>query len=333
MSTSMTVSILIVNWNSKDFLRQCLLSIRRECAGLNPQIIVVDGGSFDGCAEMLASGFPEVDFVQSAGNVGFARANNLGLPLVTGDALWVLNPDTELGPHALQTLLRELEQRPDAGLVSPRLLNTDGSLQSSVHALPRPIRQALDSELLRRLLSPHALWAPPSAFAPSEVVAVEAVAGTAMLLRTTLFRDLGGFNPAYFMYAEDMDLCFRILKAGFRIYHVPVAEVVHHGGESSSVQGSRFSAVMMCEALNRYFTLNYGRPSAWLYRSAVAICAVARLLVFLPGVILANEPRRSMRKAAFLRWRAMLSWCCGGQNWTKRFTTLEPLNEVQSARS
>jgi GT2 family glycosyltransferase len=243
---------------------------------------------------------------------------------VAGDAVWVLNPDTELRPQALQTLLRELEQRPDAGIVSPRLLNTDFSPQSSVHALPKPIRQALDSELLRRLLSPYSLWAPPSAFAPSKVVAVEAVAGTAMLVRTILFRSLGGFSPAYFMYAEDMDLCFRILKAGFRIYHVPMAEVVHHGGESSSVQGSSFSAVMMCEALYRYFILNYGRRSAWMYRSAVATCAFARLLVLLPGLVVENEQRRLTRKAAFLRWRAMLSWCCGGQKWRKRFTTPEP---------
>jgi GT2 family glycosyltransferase len=122
------------------------------------------------------------------------------------------------------------------------------------------------------------------------------------------------------MYAEDMDLCFRVLKAGFRVYHVPTAEVVHHGGESSSVQGSSFSAVMMCEALYRYFVLNYGRYSAWTYRSAVATCAIARLLVLLPGLVVG----RLTRKATFLRWRAMLSWCCGGQKWTKRYTTTEP---------
>ena len=225
MSTLPTVSVLIVNWNSKDLLRECLLSIRLNCADLSLQIVVVDGGSFDGCAEMLASEFPEVEFIQSKDNIGFGRANNLGLTRVTSEAVLVLNPDTEIQPGALQTLLSELVRRPDAGIVSPRLLNTDRTLQTSVHALPKPVRQALDSELLRRLLSPYSLWAPPSDFAPTQTVAVEAVAGTCMLMWTKTFREVGAFTPEYFMYAEDMDLCFKVLRAGQRIYHVPTAEV------------------------------------------------------------------------------------------------------------
>ena len=190
----MTVSILIVNWNSKDLLRQCLLSIRQTCADLEPQIVVVENGSFDGCAEMITAEFPEVEFIQSIDNIGFGRANNLGLTHVTGDAVWVLNPDTEVRQGALQTLLGELERLPDAGILSPRFLNTDLTLQSSVHALPRPVRQAFDSEILRRALSPYALWAPPSDFAPPGTVAVEAVPGTAMLMRTETFRSVGGFT-------------------------------------------------------------------------------------------------------------------------------------------
>ena len=133
-----TVSILIVNWNSKDLLRQCLISIRETCADLATQVVVVENGSFDGCAELIAAEFPEVDFIQSPDNIGFGCANNLGLASVTGDAVWVLNPDTEVMPGALQTLLDELETRPDAGIVSPKQLNTDLTLQTSVHALPTP---------------------------------------------------------------------------------------------------------------------------------------------------------------------------------------------------
>jgi len=316
----MTVSILIVNWNSKDLLRKCLFSIGDTCADLSLQIVVVDGGSFDGCAEMLANEFPHVEFVQSNDNIGFGRANNLGLARVTGDVVWVLNPDTEICPGALQTLLSELERLPDAGIVSPRLLNTDGTLQSSVHALPNPVLQAIDSEILRRLMFPLSLWAPPSNFAPSATVGVEAVAGTAMLMRTTIFRSVGGFTPAYFMYAEDMDLCSKILRAGFRIYHVPAAVVTHHGGASSSVQGSSFSAVMMCDALHSYMILNRGRLSALTYRIAAGITAAGRLLLLFPRLIISDGQRRLEHKAAFLRWWSILSWSWGGQQWTKRYS-------------
>jgi N-acetylglucosaminyl-diphospho-decaprenol L-rhamnosyltransferase len=315
----MTVSILIVNWNSKDFLRQCLWSVRDTCAELSTQVIVVDSGSFDGCAEMLKSEFPEVEFVQSNDNVGFARANNLGFSRVTGDAVLLLNPDTEVRESALQTLLDELARRPDAGILSPRLLNPDLTLQSSVHALPRPVRQALDSEILRRLLFPYGLWAPPKDFAPAETAAVEAVAGTCMLMWSRTFRELGGFSPEYFMYAEDMDLCFRTLRAGLRIYHVPGAEVVHHGGASAASQGNRFSAVMMREALHSYMVLNHGRRNAWLYRLATGSSSLVRLVILAPGLVWGSEEQRLARKAAYARWWSVLSWSCGQQEWIKRY--------------
>jgi hypothetical protein len=320
----MTVSILIVNWNSKDHLRQCLSSIRQTCADLKPQIVVVENGSFDGCAEMITAEFPEVELIQSDANIGFGRANNLGLTRVIGDAVWILNPDTEVRPGALQTLLGELDGLSDAGIVSPRLLNTDLTLQTSVHALPRPVRQALDSEILRRALSPYALWAPPSDFAPPATVAVEAVAGTAMLMRTETLRSVGGFTEDYFIYAEDMDLCFKILRAGFRIYHVPTAEIVHHGGASSSEQGSSFAAVMMREALHSYMVLNHGRRSARTYRLATGVSALGRLALLAPSLMLGDEPQRPKRKATFSHWRSVLSWSVGREKWAKGYFASEP---------
>jgi len=327
----MTVSILIVNWNSKDFLRQCLLSIRQTCADLEPQIVAVENGSFDGCAEMITAEFPEVEFIQSGDNIGFGRANNLGLTRVTGDAVWVLNPDTEVRPGALQTLLGELERFPDAGIVSPRFMHADLTLQSSVHALPIPVRGALDSEILRRALSPYGLWAPPRDFAPPGTVAVGAVPGTAMLMRTETFRSVGGFTADYFMYAEDMDLCFKILRAGFRIYHVPAAEVVHHGGASSSVQGSSFASVMMREALHHYMVLNHGPRSAWTYRLATGVSALGHLALLAPTLMLGDEPHRSKHKATFSHWRSVLSWSVGRQKWAKRYFVGEP--RAQEPRS
>lgn len=321
----MTLSVLIVNWNSKDLLRQCLQSIRSNCGDLHPQVVVVDSGSFDGCAEMLASEFPEVRFVQSHDNIGFGRANNLGFKYVTGEALLLLNPDTEVRAGALQTLLQELQRQPDAGILGPRLLNPDLTLQASVHALPRPVRQAMDSAVLRRVLSPFGLWAPSSDFAPAETVAVEAVSGACMLMWTKAFGEIGGFSPEYFMYAEDLDLCFKAASAGLRIYHVPAAEIIHHGGASSSSQESSFSAVMVRESLETYMVLNHGRSHAWAYRLATGISAIIRLLVMAPGVLLAVGAHRRTRKAKVEVWQAILSWSCGGQKWVERYR-IDPLD-------
>ncbi len=149
---------------------------------------------------------------------------------------------------------------------------------------------------------------------------VEAVAGTCMLMWTKTFRDIGGFSPQYFMYAEDMDLRFKALRAGFRIYHVPTAEIVHHSGASSSSQGSTFSAVMMREALYSCMVLNHGRDYAWGYRLATGSSTLVRLLTLAPGLISGDEQRRLARKAAFARWWSVLSWSCGQQKWTKRYT-------------
>lgn len=315
----MSLSIVIVNWNSKDLLRQCLESVRRHCADLTPQIVVVDGGSFDGCAEMLAAGFPEVEFIQSPDNVGFGRANNLGFTRVTGDAVLLLNPDAEVRPGSIQRLLEELQRRPDAGVVGPRLLNSDLTLQTSVQPLPKPVRQALDSEILRRVLWPCGLWAPPTDFVPRETIEVEATSGACMLMWSKVFRQVGGFSPQYFMYAEDVDLCFKVRRLGLSIYHVPDAEVLHHSGASSSSQGSTFSAVMMREALHLYMVMNHGRHYAWLYRLATAASAVLRLVIMAPGVLIGDRGRRVSRKAALGRWWSVLSWSFGQEKWTKRY--------------
>jgi GT2 family glycosyltransferase len=324
----MTLSILIVNWNSKDLLRQCLLSIRATCLDLDPQVIVVDGGSFDGCGEMIADEFPEVEFVQSNDNIGFGRSNNLGFRRVTGDMVLLLNPDTEIRPGAVQHLVAELEQRPDAGIVSPRLLNTNFSPQSSVHMLPRPVRQAFDSEFLRRHLSAYGWFAPPFDYHPAETVEVEAVAGACMLLWTKTFRDVGGFTREYFMYAEDMDLCFKIRRAALKVYYVPGAEIVHHGGASSSVQGSTFAAVMMREALTSYMLLNHGRLHARLFRVATASSAVLKMLLLAPGLMSPQAQRRQRRKAAIAASWSVLSWSIGRDSQANAFRVRCSLGET-----
>lgn len=307
----MKLSILIVNWKSKDYLRQCLRSIGNTCDALAPQIVVVDGGSFDGCAEMVAREFPEVDFVQSPTNIGFGRSNNLGFQKVTGKAVLLLNPDTELTPGALNELMAGLLDLPDAGLIGAHLLNSDGSLQlSSVHPLPTPWNAAVDSDWLRRRW--WRIKGPAPGSAPLEV---EAVSGACMMLRSEVFHRLGGFDPRYFMYAEDMDLCLKVRRSDLKIYHVPRAVVVHHGGGSSKTQLSRFSVVMIREAIGVYFRSNFGRFQSGQYRLLMGGAAAARILAILFTWLVARKANRNARWVSILKWWAVVRWSLGLEGW------------------
>jgi len=315
-----SLSVVIVNWNSKDYLRQCLRSIEEHGEGLATQIVVVDGGSFDGCDAMLEKEFPYVDFVQSEDNIGFARSNNLGFKKVTSQYVLLLNPDTELTPNALRLLMRAALEHPKAGIVGPRLLNSDGTLQAScVQPLPTPLNQALDSDFLRKRLKLSRFLGKDGSMVGDALTPVPAVSGAAMLIPALLFRSLGCFTKAYFMYAEDMDLCAKATRAGFKVLHEPCAEIVHHGGGSSSKSFSKFAVVMNLHALYLYMGLNHDRFASTRMRLFMLLSSLVRLAVL--GALYATTTKQSRTRltASLQRWRATASWALGKEPWAANY--------------
>lgn len=305
------ISVVIVNWNSKDYVRKCLQSLRATCSDLLLQIIVVDGASYDGCEAMLRSEFPAVEFVQSSENIGFGQCNNLGVRVAKGEYLLLLNPDCEVMPGAIQALLSAYPTLTSAGLLGPRLLNTNNTLQKScVQSLPTPLNQALDAEILRAIAPRLSLWGNYKAFRSKAPVEVEAISGACMLVRTKLFLQCGGFSPEYFMYAEDMDLCAKMRRIPKRNYHVPEARVIHHGGGSSQRQPSTFSIVQMRIALETYFRLHLGSSKARRYRSLQLLSARIRLGLIRIGEILIPRLRPRLSPLR-LKWEAVRNWCTG----------------------
>jgi hypothetical protein len=296
----MMLSIIIVNWKSKDFLQTCLTSVYAQTRGVAFEVIVIDSGSFDGCAEMLRERFPQVRFIQSADNLGFAKANNLATRSARGDVLLFLNPDTELPGPAIQTLLAALESLPDAGAVGAKLLNTDGTIQTScIQSFPTILNQVLDAEVLRRRFPRSRLWGMAALFATNErPQPVEAVSGACVLVRRAAFEEVGGFSEEYFMYGEDLDLSHKLRAAGLVNYFVPAAGLVHHGGSSTAQAPSDFSVVMMRESVWRFLRKTRGRSYAAGYRLALGMAACVRL------VLLVGRP-------AARKWRAILKWSLG----------------------
>jgi GT2 family glycosyltransferase len=293
----MKLTILIVNWNSTDAVASCLNSIQEHASHLEPQVVVVDSGSFDGCAAMLSTRFPEVEFLQSPVNIGFGRCNNLGFTRAIGEWLLLLNPDTLLQANSVDYLINALVMDPDAWLAGAKLCHADGCPQlHSVHRLPTPWNCATDCNLLRRR---H--WRRTGIDRATEPVEVDAVSGACMMMRNDVFRRLGGFDPGFFMYAEDMDLCRRIRQHGRRILHVPQAVVIHQGGGCSPVDSRIASAITMRRALDRYFRIHFGWSHVVLHHLLVGITAMLRLM----ASSMARPVRRDPIRA---KSRAVLSW-------------------------
>lgn len=313
----MKLGIVIVNWNSKDYVREALASVRDTSGDLSPQVVVVDGGSYDGCGEMIAAEFPWVEFVQSPDNIGFGRANNLGFLRVRAELLLLLNPDTVLHPGALQAMITALESTPDTGMVGAHLLNTDGTLQLfGIHPLPTPWGCAVDSDVVRRRW-----WdrhGPPDSGAP---VSVEAVSGACMLMRSETFRRVGGFSPQYFMYGEDMDLCKKVSALGLTIRYAPDARVTHHGGGSSSKEFNRFPTIMIREAHRVYMRLNHGLAATFAYRFLMGASAIARCTLLAALIPASGSASRTLRMVAFRKWWSVLRWSLGMETWaSEKFT-------------
>jgi hypothetical protein len=311
------LSVVIVNWKSKDYVRECLKTLAAPSSSLEVEIIVVDGGSFDGCGEMLASEFPKIKFVQATENLGFGRSNNLGAESARAGAILLLNPDTEVSADCLSILLNALNVLPQAGIIGPMLLNTDGSLQTScVQSFPTPLNQTLDSEVLRRRFPRSSLWGTAALTNESDPSQVEAISGACMLMRADTFRKVGGFSPDYFMYGEDMDLCRKVSDLGLRVYYVPAAKVVHHGGGSSRTQASKFSNVMMRESICRFIRQHSGAFSAFLYRVGIFVSAILRIGLLAPKAALSkgNAPRASLSK-----WVSLLRWAIGLERWANNY--------------
>ena len=319
------LSIIIVNWNSADYVVACIRSIRAETSRVSYEVIVVDNASFDGCGERLAREHPGVIFVQSHGNLGFSRANNLGAEHAHGAVFLFLNPDTELRDRAIERLYAALQRLPDAGVVGCRLLNSDGSLQTScVQSLPTLLNQLVDTEFLRRRFPNAAIWGTAALFRDDTLpVDVEAVSGACMMMRRKVFYFVNGFSSDYFMYAEDVDLCFKARRADFRNYHLGEAIIVHHGGGSTQRAKSNFATAMIVESVSRFLRKSRGGIYSGFYRLALSGAALVRLaLLCLLVPVWSARGKKAGWCAMFRKWFVIFRWGLGLERWTRQY---EPL--------
>ena len=313
----MELSVICVNWNSADYLRECLASIDETTHEVAFEIIVVDNASPSGDVGMVAEQFPQITLIKSATNLGFAGANNLGFKHAAGDYVLFLNPDTKLIGPTIETMLGHIKTLPDAGVVGCKLLNSDLTVQlSSIQKFPTILNQALDAEYLRLRWPRCPLWEIAPLFADNITqLKVDVIPGACMLLRRSVFEQVGMFSEDYFMYAEDIDLNYKLRRAGFTNYYVGETAIVHHGGGSSSRQElSQWAVVMKMNAMLLLFRATRGRAYGIAYRVAMGLVAASRL-VMLAFVSLWRRALSRGRSSdvASQKWRAVLNWSIGRQ--------------------
>jgi len=259
------VSIVIASWNTRDILRDCLVSIGRHAGELAIEVIVVDNASQDGSPDMVRREFPSVRLIANDLNRGFAGANNQGIEVAAGRYVLLLNSDALLLEGSLPEAVRFADANPQAGVIGCRLLNADRSLQPSCFEYPSLSNLAL---VLSRLpvLFPHSrflakermTWWPHDTARP-----VDCVVGAFMLARREAIEKVGGLDPAFFMYAEEADWCRRMNQANWPVLFTPSASVVHLGGASSApVEGAMFRQLQGSTLL--FMRKHYSRLYYWL---------------------------------------------------------------------
>ena len=261
------IPVIIVSYNTRDLLRQCLQSF--GLTKLPVQLVVVDNASADGSVAMIRAEFPQVTLIEAGANLGFAKANNRGIQHVLADDpnyLLLLNPDAELTRGALETLHDFLEQHPRVGMVAPRLIYPDGTYQPAAFRLPTILMSWFDffpphGRGYGRLYQ-HFLNGRYPQDGGDQPFAIDHPLGAAMLVRAEAMREINGFDERYWLYAEEVDLAWRMKQAGWAIWQEPRATIIHASGASSSQFRTR-SFLALQQARLQFFDRQY---PAWFGR-------------------------------------------------------------------
>ncbi len=271
----MRLSVIIVNYNVKLFLEQCLYSVFRAMKGIEGEVFVVDNASVDGSVEMLREKFHSVRLIANEKNVGFSRANNQALALASGEYILILNPDTLVEEDTFDTVIEFMDEHPEAGGVGVRMIDGRGRfLPESKRGLPTP------AVAFYKMFGLSALFPRSRTFGryhlgyldEDRVHAIDVLSGAFMFLRKKALNEAGYFDPDFFMYGEDIDLSYRLTQAGYKNYYDPHARIIHYKGESTKKGTLNYVRVFYKAMLifaRKHFSSGRIRAYSYLIRTAV----------------------------------------------------------------
>jgi N-acetylglucosaminyl-diphospho-decaprenol L-rhamnosyltransferase len=306
------ITVSIVSYNTVDLLRDCVASLlKRQAEGEAVlEIVVADNGSTDGSKEMLASEFPEVIIVDTGGNIGYGRANNAALKAARGQFYFVLNSDTEVEPGALRAMIHFMEKNPRVGMLGAQLILPDQSIQRSCARDPTLMAILWEQTYLDKIFpdSKYCGSYKYSGWDYRSAREVQQVCGACFFIRERAWRQIGGFDPAYFMYFEDTDLCVRMRRKGWPIFFLPDARIQHKLGGSSG-KSWRLRALMIAsynQSRYYYYRSNYGPKKGRLVKLMTLFGASLRLTIWLFTSIVRPSAWEQVRMFADV-WRRTLT--------------------------
>ncbi|MFC1711444.1 glycosyltransferase family 2 protein [Patescibacteria group bacterium] len=291
------LSIIIPSFNTKELLKACLRSIYKETQGISFEIIVVDNASNDSTVNMLKTSFPEVKLIVNQQNLGFAKANNQGLKKALGKNILLLNSDTIILDKAINKCLRFMESKENIDILGCKLLNKDKTTQPSGGYFPK-LRQIFymmffidDLPVLNNFLKAYQVT---NKKFYQKTQQLDWVTGAFILLKKQVLDKLNGFDEKFFMYAEEVDLCFRAKKAGYKVWFFNDAKIIHLKGKSSK-KGFEKSVLGEFKGLKKFYKKHKPKWELPVLRLLLKIGACLRMLIF--GILRSNYKRRVYEKA------------------------------------
>lgn len=307
----MDLSIIIVNWNSQEMLRICLDSILKVNHKLEIQIIVVDNASSDNSAEMVKSLYPEVELIESGGNIGFGRANNLAIPHAKGQYILFLNPDTVVTGHVLKGMTEFLEQNPSVGALGCKIRNSAGEVQD----VPEqwwisPFRKLVELFLISEIM-PRKIKQIIPYQNPNESGYVSYLYGACLMVRKITLNKIGFFDERFFMYCEDVDLCHRIAMGGWKLYYLSEYEIAHAVGGPTKRSAANFKYITTCESVSKLMQKYYGNGGKTIYKTGVLLSSCLKLMVLSPFLILKMGKIDGQSKESVIKHFTCIKWSSG----------------------
>lgn len=281
----MKLSIIIVNYNVKHFLKQCIHSVAEAASSISHEIICIDNHSVDGSVEMLSLDFPEVHLIQNKKNIGFAKACNQGIKWAKGKYLLFLNPDTVLENDSLNKPIEYMDTHPEAGSLGVKMLDGNGKyLPESKRGLPTPAAAFYKMSGLSKIFYPSKTFGKYylDHLDKDKIQSIHVLSGAFMLIRKSVLDKVGPFDEQFFMYGEDVDLSHRIIKAGFKNIYYPATRIIHYKGESTKKESikyvySFYNAMLIFS--KKHFSKKNSSILSLLLKSAIVLKALLALLL------------------------------------------------------
>ncbi len=305
----MVLSVVIVNHNTKAFLENCLSSLLNTMPLVDYEVLVVNNTPSDGSSQMVAERFSHVRFVDNQNPQGFAQNTNMGMKLTNGRFVWLLNPDTLVQPGTCETLLGFMAKHPRAGMVGPRYLNANGSIEPlSCCRFPSLATDFLQDLFVSQIFRHYSFLAGPlyPQVWKDLPFPVDSLVGASILVRRQVIDQVGYLDESFFMFLEETDWCWRVRQAGWEIWHIPQSVIVHFGSGSADGNIGRIKVLYVRSRL-QYYLKHFGYTQALLAWISMTIGLTLRVIASsVIGWVSRSRHQQALQKRS--QWISPLKW-------------------------